>query len=89
MDNPNNSMIVLRKEQDKKDLELIRMFKDQVVWFLEIGPNGTEQFFYHHHKRNFQKSQLKVKIKSLKIYLDMAIALIEEDIFLQNGDFIL
>jgi hypothetical protein len=34
MNNPNNSMIVLRKEQDSKDLELIRLFKQQVVWFL-------------------------------------------------------
>ena len=53
MNNPNNSMIVLRKEQDSKDLELIRLFKQQVVWFLQVGPQGTESFFYHHHKRNF------------------------------------
>lgn len=79
MNNPNNSMIVLRKEQDSKDLELIRMFKQQVVWFLQVGPQGTESFFYHHHKRNFQQSQLKLKIKSLKVYLDTAHALIEED----------
>lgn len=53
MNNPNNSMIVLRKEQEAKDLELIRLFKQQVVWFLQVGPQGTESFFYHHHKRNF------------------------------------
>jgi hypothetical protein len=34
MDDPNNSMIVLRYEQESKDLALIRIVKNQVVWFL-------------------------------------------------------
>ena len=34
MDDPNNSMIVLRHEQQMKDLGLIRLIKKEVLWFL-------------------------------------------------------
>lgn len=51
MDDPNNSMIVLRYEQEAKDLALIRMIKSAALWFLQAGPQGTDQFFYHHHQR--------------------------------------
>jgi len=79
MDDPNNSMIVLRYEQDSKDLALIRLIKNQTVWFLLDGPVGTENFFYQYRERKFLPSQLKLKIKSLKIYLDTMYALVAED----------
>ena len=34
MDDPNNSMTLLRREQDSKDLGLIRCIKKDTVWFL-------------------------------------------------------
>ena len=79
MDDPNNSMIVLRYEQDSKDLELIRMIKKQVIWFLINGPQGTDSFFYHHHRRRFIRQSLKIKVRSLKIYLETLYSLIAED----------
>jgi hypothetical protein len=79
MDDPNNSMIVLKHEQESKDLQLIRLIKADIVWFLKEGPDGTDSFFYHHSKRKFPPHLLKLKIKSLKVYLDAILALIEED----------
>jgi hypothetical protein len=38
MDDPNNSMVVLRYEQEAKDLALIRMIKNAAIWFLQAGP---------------------------------------------------
>ena len=88
MDDPNNSMIVLRHEQQMKDLGLIRLIKKEVLWFLQLGPAGSDAFFYHHQKRTFLQENLKTKIKSLKIYLDTLYALISEDCvdakFIQN-----
>lgn len=46
MDDPNNSMIVLRYEQESKDLALIRMIRNDLIWFLNEGPYGTDEFFY-------------------------------------------
>ena len=86
MDDPNNSMIVLRHEQESKDLALIRMIKTNIIWFLQEGPQGTDSFFYHHNKRKFSPKSLKVKIKSLKVYLDTIHALISEDCV--DGQFI-
>jgi len=37
MDNPNNSMVLLRNEQDSKDLALIRILKANILWFLSSG----------------------------------------------------
>ena len=37
MDNPNNSMVLLRNEQDSKDLALIRILKANILWFLSFG----------------------------------------------------
>ena len=85
-------MILLRHEQDSKDLELIRIIKKNVTWFLQMGPQGTDSFFYHHQERTFHRDQLKVKIKSLKIYLDTTLALITEDcvdsVFVENTMYI-
>ena len=72
-------MIVLRYEQNSKDLGLIRLVKQEVIWFLQTGPQGSDAFFYHHHKRNFVQATLKTKVKSLKIYMDTMYALISED----------
>mmetsp|Transcript_30174 Transcript_30174/g.46116 ORF Transcript_30174/g.46116 Transcript_30174/m.46116 type:complete len:129 (-) Transcript_30174:6553-6939(-) len=92
MDDPNNSMIVLPYEQDSKDLALIRKIKSNVVWFLMSGPQGTDSFFYHHRRRKFIPQSLKIKIKSLKIYLDTVHAIIAEDCvdpsFIDNVKFI-
>ena len=77
MDDPNNSMIVLRYEQDSKDLALIRIVKKMVVWFLLEGPNDTKDFFYRHNERKFMPKQLKLKIRSLKMYLDTVFSLID------------
>lgn len=79
MDDPENSMIVLRHEQDTKDLFLIRKMREDMLWFLRHGPRKTDDFFYCHHERTFKSHDLKVKIKSLKIYLDAVIALLQED----------
>jgi len=88
MDDPNNSMIVLRYEQESKDLALIRMIKKNVTWFLLEGPEGTEKFFYRHQQRKFHAKQLKIKIRSLKVYLDTIYALIDQDcvdpVFIEN-----
>jgi hypothetical protein len=62
MDDPNNSMIVLRYEQNSKDLGLIRLVKQEVIWFLQIGPQGSDSFFYHHHSRTFHQNNLKTKV---------------------------
>jgi len=48
MDNPNNSMVLLRYEQDSKDLALIRLLKANILWFLSLGCQGTDSFFYNH-----------------------------------------
>jgi len=72
-------MTILRPEQDSKDLALIRIIKKNVIWFLSTGPQGSDSFFYHHHKRSFLRLALKVKFRSLKRYLDAVYALIEED----------
>jgi hypothetical protein len=58
MDDPNNSMIVLKKEQDTKDLALIRIIKKDVVWFLQVGPKGTTEFFEDHKKKYYTKQSL-------------------------------
>lgn len=80
MDDPNNSMIVLRYEQESKDLALIRMIRNDIVWFLLEGPFGTDEFFYSYMEEGkFLPHQLKLKIKSLKIYLDTIYALVQED----------
>jgi hypothetical protein len=79
MDDPNNSMVVLRYEQESKDLALIRLIKNNVIWFLQEGPKGTADFFYQHSDRKFMPTQLKLKIKSLKVYLDTIYSLISED----------
>jgi hypothetical protein len=79
MTDPRNSMIVLRHEQDAKDLALIRFVKKGVIWFLKSGPAVYAQFFYHHSRREFLKEDLVVKIRSLKYHLDCCIAIISED----------
>jgi hypothetical protein len=79
MDDPNNSMVVLKKEQVSKDLALLRLIKKDVIWFLQTGPKGTVEFFEDHKKRNYDKNNLKVKIKSLKIYFETLYALVAED----------
>jgi hypothetical protein len=84
MEDPNNSMIVLRYEQESKDLALIRMIKSNISWFLQEGPTGTESFFYSYEERKFVPSQLKLKIKSVKIYFDTTLALVSEDCVDQN-----
>lgn len=41
------------------------------------GPSGTDEFFYQFEEEGkFMPNQLKLKIKSLKIYLDAINALI-------------
>ena len=71
---------------------MIRQIKNDVVWFLQEGPQGTENFFNHHRQRQFIHQNLKVKIKSVKLYLDMALNLIQEDLidyrFIENIKFI-
>lgn len=80
MEDPDNSMIVLRYEQEAKDLALIRIIKSVVVWFLQEGPAGTDQFFYQYKQEDkFMPKQLKLKIKSLKVYLDTIYAIVSED----------
>ena len=72
-------MIVLRYEQEAKDLFLIRKIREDMLWFLKAGPRKTDDFFYCHHERTFKSNDLKVKLKSLKIYLDAVQALLLED----------
>jgi hypothetical protein len=68
------------------------MIKSATIWFLQAGPSGTDQFFYHHHQRQFLRKNLKIKFKSLKVYLDVLYALITEDcvdpLFIKNVSFI-
>ena len=85
-------MILLRKEQVSKDLGLIRCIKKDVVWFLQVGPKGTPEFFEDHKRKNYNKQNLKLKIKSLKIYFDCLYAIVAEDCgegkFIENVFFI-
>ena len=68
------------------------MIKSATIWFLNNGPQGTDQFFYHHHQRQFLRKNLKIKIKSLKVYLDVLYSLIAEDcvdgLFIKQTSFI-
>lgn len=88
MDNPNNSMIVLHYDQETKDLELIRMIRSNIESFLLEGIKGTQQAFENKFTRKFAYSHVKLKIKSLKIYLDAIYFLLAEDCvspkFIQN-----
>ena len=92
MDDPNNSMTLLRKEQVSKDLGLIRCIKKDVIWFLQVGPKGTPEFFENHKNKNYNKQNLKLKIKSLKIYFDCLYSIVAEDCaegkFIKNVFFI-
>ena len=38
MYNPNDSMIVLAEDRERKDERLLRTLKSAVVWFLQDGP---------------------------------------------------
>jgi hypothetical protein len=48
MYNPNDSMIVLAEDRERKDERLLRTLKGAVVWFLQDGPQGTDAFFRDH-----------------------------------------
>ena len=72
-------MVVLRYEQVTKDLFLIRKLREDILYFLKAGPFKTDDFFYCHHERSFQAEDLKIKLKSLKIYLGAVYSLIQQD----------
>jgi hypothetical protein len=47
---------------------------------MQEGPFGTDEFFYLYiEEGKFMPKQLKLKIRSLKIYLDTINALLSED----------
>jgi len=79
MYNPNDSMIQLDIEKELKNQKFICTIKDNIVWFLQEGPKGTDLFFSNHLQKQYIHQTLKIKIKSLKVYLGMISALIEED----------
>jgi hypothetical protein len=80
MDNPDNSMICVRYEQKEKDLFLIRKIREFMLHFLMRGPYKTDDFFYCHKERSFRAEELKVKMKSLKIALELIYALLKNDV---------
>jgi hypothetical protein len=53
MYNPNDSMIVLAEDRERKDERLLRTLKSAIVWFLQEGPQGTDAFFRDHSQRQF------------------------------------
>jgi len=56
------------------------MIRNDLVWYLTEGPYGTEEFFYSYiEEGKYLPQQLKLKIKSVKIYFDTIYALVHED----------
>ena len=58
---------------------MVQEIRDCVIWFLEKGQDDTNEFFHNHHKKTFILASMKIKIKSLKVYLDAVYSLISED----------
>lgn len=46
---------------------------------MQSGPKGTAEFFENHKKKTYNKQNLKLRIKSLKVYFDCLYALVAED----------
>ena len=88
MHNPNDCMIQLVDGKSKRDEKMIRAIKDNIVWFLTRGPCGTDSFFADHANKLFIHTSLKLKLKSVKVYLQQIIVLLQNDLiepkFIEN-----
>jgi hypothetical protein len=88
MHNPNDCMVQLAADTANRDEKMLRAIKDNIIWFLNKGPAGTDAFFADHTNKLFIHTSLKLKIKSLKVYLEMIINLLKNDLiepkFIEN-----
>ena len=81
-----DSVLTLKEDILLEDKNMAKIIKDSIIWFLHVGPKSTYQLFKNFRDKSFVQSQLKVKIKSLKIYLDAVNSVINEN--LVDKDFI-
>ena len=63
---------------------MAKIIKDSIIWFLHVGPKGNYQFFKNFREKTFVQSQLKIKIKSLKVYLDAVNSVLNENLVDKN-----
>ena len=78
------SLLTLKEDVLKEDKLMGKIINNSIIWFLQVGPKGTYQLFKNYREKTFVQSQLKIKIKSLKVYLDAVNSVINENMADRN-----
>lgn len=70
-------MVQLETNKIPRDLKMLRTIKNNIIWFLFYGPSGSDSFFSDYKNKIFVQTSIKLKVKSLKVYLEIVINILK------------